>query len=138
MRRLSLARFAGERGSVLISGLLLTLALLIVTGAAVDVGRAFIVRRSLVSLADGAALAGSQALNVEAVHDGRLALDPRQAEADALATLAGERGVRADASASEAAVDVRVERTFPTVLLRLVGITTLTVAADARAAPRVP
>ena len=45
----------GERGSVLISGMLLTLALLMVLGAAVDIGHAFIVRRDLSSLGSGMA-----------------------------------------------------------------------------------
>ena len=47
-------RLRDERGSVLITGLLLTLALLMVIGAAVDLGHAFIVRRDLTSLADDA------------------------------------------------------------------------------------
>ncbi len=62
-------------------------------GAGVDIGHAFIVRRELVSLADDAALTGSQALDLQALHQGRLALyriePPMQ-----LATLLG--GVYAD------------------------------------------
>ena len=42
-------RMQDERGAVLVAGLLLTLAVLIVIGAAVDIGRAFIERRELVS-----------------------------------------------------------------------------------------
>jgi hypothetical protein len=41
------ARLAGERGSVLITGLLLSLALIIVIGFAVDIGHAFLVKRQL-------------------------------------------------------------------------------------------
>ena len=137
MRRLIGTRAREERGAVLIAGLLLALSLLMVIGAAVDLGQAFIVRRDLVSLADEAALAGSQAVDVEARHAGRLALDPGQARASALAALAGEP-VRAQASATEQSVSVRVERRFPTVLLRLVGLRTLTVAARATAEPREP
>src|SRR5438094_321145 len=37
-------------------------------GAATDIGRAFIVHRELVSAADDAALSGSQALNLDALH----------------------------------------------------------------------
>ena len=131
-------RVSSERGSVLVSGLLLALALLIVIGAAVDIGHAFIVRRELVTAADGAALAGSQALDVEALHAGRLALDPAAARAEALRSVSGERGVRARASASETSVAVRVERRFQTVLLRIVGLPTLTVSAEAWAEPREP
>ncbi len=57
MSRGTRQRIQDERGAVLVAGLLLTLALLIVIGAAVDIGRAFIERRELVSLADQAAKA---------------------------------------------------------------------------------
>jgi len=138
MSRKTVSRAREERGAVLIAGLLLALSLLMVIGAAVDLGQAFIVRRDLVSLADEAALAGSQALDLEARHAGRLALEPEQARAAALTALAGEPAVRAQASATEQTVAVRVERRFPTVLLRLVGLRTLTVAARATAEPREP
>ncbi len=131
-------RVRDERGAVLVAGLLLTVALLIVVGAAVDIGRAFIERRELVSLADGAALSGSQALDLDALHAGRLALDPSQAQAIALRTLAGEPDLRAEANADPAAVSVEVEREIPTVLLRLVGLTRLTVRAQATAEARAP
>jgi Flp pilus assembly protein TadG len=127
-----------ERGAVLIAGLLLSLSLLIVMGAAVDVGRAFIERRDLVSLADEAALSGSQALDVEALHAGRLALDPSQAQATAIAVLAGEPQLQTQAVASPGSVRVEVAREIPTVLLRLVGLSTLTVKAQATAEPRAP
>jgi len=131
-------RFGDERGAVLVAGLLLSLALLIVIGAGVDIGHAFIVRRELVSLADDAALTGSQALDLQALHQGRLALDPEQARAAALQTLAGEPGLRGQANANTAAVQVEVQQRVPTILLRLVGVSTLTVAARATAAPREP
>jgi Flp pilus assembly protein TadG len=131
-------RVQDERGAVLVAGLLLSLALLIVVGAAVDIGRAFIDRRELVSLADGAALSGSQALDLEQLHAGRLALDASEARATALAVLASEPKLQARASASAASVNVEVEREIPTVLLRLVGLPTLTVRAEATAEPRAP
>ena len=127
-----------ERGSVLITGLLLTLALLMVLGAAVDIGHAFIVRRDLTSLADDAALAGAQQLNPQAIHQGQLALDPHQAQTAALATLTGQPGIHAHADATTADVHVQVTRRFPTLLLRLVGLSNLTVSAQADATPRAP
>ena len=87
-------RLRDERGAVLVAGLLLALALLIVIGAAVDIGRAFIERRELVSLADQAALSGSQALDLEALHAGQLALDPSEAQATALVVLGTEPKLR--------------------------------------------
>jgi Flp pilus assembly protein TadG len=131
-------RLRGERGSVLITGLLLTLALLMVLGAAVDIGHAFIVRRDLSSLADGAALAGAQQLDQQAIHQGQLALDPQQAQAAALAALSGQPGIQAQAEATPEQVHVQVTRRFPTILLRLVGLADLTVSARANATPRAP
>jgi Flp pilus assembly protein TadG len=129
---------SSEQGSVLISGLLLTLALLMVLGAAVDLGHAFIVRRDLTSIADGAALSGAQQLDLQAVHEGRLALDPAQARAAALAMLTANPGLEAQVEATDALVHVRVSRRFPTVLLPLVGLSDLTVSAQADAGPRAP
>lgn len=131
-------RLHDESGAVLVAGLLLALSLFMVIGAAVDIGRAFIDRRELVSLADGAALSGSQALDLDQLHAGRLALDPNQAQATALATLAGEPKLRAQSSATPGSVSVEVERQVPTMLLRMVGLPTLTVKAHATAEPRAP
>jgi Flp pilus assembly protein TadG len=138
MSRAVQTRLRGERGSVLISGMLLTLALLMVLGAAVDIGHAFIVRRDLSSLADGAALTGAQQLDQQAIHQSQLALDPQQAQAAALSALSGQPGIRAHADASPEHVHVQVTRRFPTILLRLVGLADLTVSAQADATPRAP
>ena len=131
-------RLSCERGSVLIAGLLLTIALLMLLGAAVDLGHAFVVRRDLTAQADDAALAGSQALNLDALHQGQLALDPQQAETVALQAIADSPDLRASAVASTGGVTVHLQEQIPTVLLRLVGLSTLTVAAQATAAPRAP
>lgn len=131
-------RVREERGAVLVAGLLFCLSLLIVIGAAVDIGRAFIERRELVSLADEAALFGSQALDLDALHAGRLVLDPGRAQVTAVAVLEGEPELRTQASASSGAVSVEVSREIPTMLLRLVGLPTLTVKARATAEPRAP
>jgi Flp pilus assembly protein TadG len=127
-----------ERGAVLVSGLLLSLALLMVIGVAVDVGNAFIIRRELIAAADDAALRGSQELDLNALHQGQLVLDPQAAQEDALAALGGDQGVQAQANATPTAVSVHLQRRFPTVLLRLVGLDSLTVSAQATAAPRAP
>jgi uncharacterized membrane protein len=133
-----LRRLREERGSVLITGLLLSLALLIIIGAAVDIGHAFIVRRELYSIADDAALQGSQAVDIPALHSGRLELNPAQAQAAALGAVARQPGESATATATASTVSVRVTRRFPTILLQLVGLGSLTVSAQATAAPRKP
>lgn len=138
MSSVARGRLQDERGAILVAGLLLALSLLIVIGAAVDIGRAFIERRELVSLADGAALSGSQAIDLNALHAGQLVLDPSEAQTTALAVLASEPELLAQASASPASVSVQVEREIPTMLLRLVGLPSLTVKAQAFAEPRAP
>jgi Flp pilus assembly protein TadG len=132
------ARFRCERGSVLVAGLLLSIALLMLLGSAVDIGHAFIVRRDLTAQADNAALVGSQALNLDALHQGQLALDPQQAQTAALQAITPSAELRASAVASSGGVTVRLQERVPTILLRLVGVTTLSIAAQASAAPRTP
>lgn len=138
MRRTLRSRVGGERGSVLITGLLLTIVLLMVIGTAVDLGHAFIVKRELVSIADDAALTGSQALNQNALHEGAFQLDPGQARTAALDAITRLPGESTSASATTSTITVHVSRRFPTLLLRLVGLDTLTVSAQASAAPRQP
>ena len=131
-------RLSSERGGVLIAGLLLSLALMMLLGAVVDIGHAFIVRRDLTAQADDAALAGSQALNIDALHQGQLVLDPQQAQSAALQAITPAAGLQASAAASSGGVTVLLREQVPTILLRLVGVTTLSIAAQATAAPRTP
>lgn len=136
--RKRMRRLAGEDGSVLITGLLLSLALLMVIGFAVDVGRAFLVKRQLASIADDAALHGSQAISIPALHEGHLRLDPGQARTQALRAVYANPSVSGRASATGGEVTVTVRRRVATILLGLVGMRTLTITAHASAAPRGP
>ena len=118
--------------------MLLCLALLIVIGAAVDIGRAFIERREARLARRRSRPLGQPALDLDALHAGQLALDPGQAQATAVAVLAGEPGLQAQASGELRIGEREVSREIPTVLLRLVGLPTLTVKARATAEPRAP
>ena len=131
-------RLGGERGSVAISGLLFALALIVLIGTGVDFAHAFVVRRDLSALADDAALAGSQQLDLQAWRQGQLALNTAQAEQAADNALAQEPGVTATTQALTDSITVRVQERLPTMMLRLVGIPELTVAASATAEPRRP
>jgi Flp pilus assembly protein TadG len=131
-------RLGDERGSVLITGLLLSVALVMVIGLAVDIGHAFLVRRQLASIADDAALSGSQAINLPALHAGHLELNPGQARSDAMSAISANPSAHGQATATTENVTVTVKRTVPTILLGLVGIRTLSVSAHATAAPRAP
>jgi Flp pilus assembly protein TadG len=131
-------RLCGESGSVLISGLLLSLALVMVIGAAVDIGHAFLVRRQLASIADDAALSGSQAIDLQALHEGHLQLNPSQARTEAQQAIAANPAVTGQVNATTGSVTVTVTRRVPTILLGIVGLHTLTIDAHATAAPRAP
>jgi uncharacterized membrane protein len=131
-------RSRNENGAVLVAGLLLPLALLMIIGTAVDIGNAFIVRRHLVALADQAALAGGQAIDLNALHQGALALDPTSAQSDAMQSLAGARSIDATSFATPGSVEVHVDQIIPTIFLRLVGLTQLHIEATATATPRTP
>lgn len=132
------ARLGCERGSVLITGLLLSLALLMVIGFAVDIGHAFLVRRQLASIADDAALSGSQAIDIPALHEGHLQLNTGQARTQALTSIDANPRVSGQVTASASGVTVTVKRRVGTILLGLLGIRTLTISAHATAAPRGP
>lgn len=132
------ARLAGEHGSVLITGLLLSFALIMVIGAAVDIGHAFLVKRQLASIADDAALSGSQAIDLPSLHEGHLRLDPAHARTEAQDTIAANPSVAGSVSTSTGSVSVTVTQRVPTILLGLVGLHSLTITAHASAAPRAP
>jgi Flp pilus assembly protein TadG len=131
-------RLRGERGSVAIAGILLAMVMVMLIGTAVDIGRAFIVRRDLTAMTDDAALAGSQQLDVDAWRQGTLALDPQAAQQTADAQLAVDPGVSGSATAEPSEITVQAKEQFPTIVLRLVGMSELTVSATATAVPRQP
>jgi Flp pilus assembly protein TadG len=131
-------RLLSERGSVLIGGLLLSIALVMVIGLGVDVGHAFLVRRQLTSIADDAALSGSQAIDLPELHAGHLELNPTGARTEALRTITANPSTTGQATATSGQVTVTVTRTVPTILLGIVGLHTMTISAHATAAPRQP
>lgn len=131
-------RIGGERGSVAISGLLFALALIVLVGTGVDIAQAFIVRRDLTAIADNAALVGSQQLDLQAWRQGSLSLNTSEAEQSAAAELAAEPQITASTQAVPDSITVRVRRRLPTMMLRLVGISVLTVSATATAQPKQP
>jgi len=131
-------RLRSEQGAVLVAGLLLTIAMMLVIGFAVDLGRAFIARRDLANVADQAALTGSQAIDLPALHAGRLMLDPALARTDALRVIAAEPGLRGGATVGAQNVTVTVSRRVPTILLALAGVRTITVSAHSTATPQHP
>jgi Flp pilus assembly protein TadG len=131
-------RITDDKGSVLITGLLLSVALLMAIGFAVDIGHAFLVKRKLTSIVNDAALTGSQALDIHALHEGQVQLNPGEARTEALNAVNANPSVNGQATATTGSVTVTVTRQVPTILLGLVGLHTLTITAHATAAPRGP
>lgn len=131
-------RLASERGSIAISGLLLAVLLAMLIGVVVDLGQAFLARRELASIADNAALAGSQDIDLPALHEGRLELNAARARTDALHTIGGYPKTKGQVSTTNDRVNVTVTRRVQTILLGLVGVRTMTISAHASAAPRAP
>jgi Flp pilus assembly protein TadG len=78
-----------ESGVVTAFVVVLTMALLLVTGLVFDGGRTIVAKRHAINVAEQAARAGAQALDIASIRaGGAYRLDPNQARRDALAYLA--------------------------------------------------
>ena len=130
-----------EHGYATILALGLAILAFAVAGLAVDGTRAFLLRRSLQNIADSAALAGAGEIDTPSFYEtgGDIALDEGSAQSTAFG-YAHERPVRLDADVRVVSgrVTVTVAARSPTLFLRLVGVDSLPVAAQADAAPVVP
>ena len=118
-----------ESGVVTAFVVVLTMALLLATGLVFDGGRTIVAKRHAINLAEQAARAGAQALDIASIRSGGpYRLDPRQARHDALAYLAasGETGtvsVRRDVTGD--LVSVVVPFSVRSSLLTLAGLPVL-------------
>jgi hypothetical protein len=127
--RLTRRQVDPESGVVTAFVVVLTMALLLATGLVFDGGRTIVAKRHAINLAEQAARAGAQALDIASIRSGGpYRLDPRQARRDALAYLAasGETGtvsVRRDATGD--LVSVVVPFSVRSSLLTLAGLPVL-------------
>ena len=110
-----------------------------VIGLAVDGTRAFMYRRTLQSAADAAALAGASELNRRTYYTSngraiRIEVDAARRAAQRLLDL---RSIPAETaiSTSSSRVTVALRGEIPTLFLRIIGLTTVPVAAEAASAP---
>jgi hypothetical protein len=78
---------SGERGTITLWVLGLCIALMFLGGLSLDLWRAVADRRELSSMADAAATAGANGVDVAALRVGMLRLDPVRARAIALSSL---------------------------------------------------
>lgn len=115
-----------EAGIVTAFVVIMILALLMVTGLIYDGGRVIVAKRQAIDVAEQAARAGAQAIDVPTLRAGRgFRLDPVQARQAARTYLAevGEQGsVTVGHDADGDFVAVTVPYTVHSVLLTLVGI----------------
>ena len=113
-----------ERGSLTLFAVVLAFGLLTMVGLVIDGGAKLTAQRRANHLAEQAARAGAQALDVAALRDGRAVLDPspaRAATADYLAAAGHPRQHYRVAVGSET-ITVTVTDRQPTAVLGLVGV----------------
>ncbi|MDP8931787.1 MAG: pilus assembly protein TadG-related protein [Actinomycetota bacterium] len=117
-----------EQGAVLMFVVGLAAALLVLAGLVFDGGQILAARREAYALADNAARAGAQAVDLDALRGlEQLRLKPAAAEAAARSYLdrVGHEGV---VTISDDTVQVRVTQTVPLVVLPMVGLKARTVS----------
>ena len=107
------------------------LALVVLAGLVIDGGYTLAARRRAFNEAQAAARAGAQALSVESLRQGEVALDPDRAAAAAEAYLA-RAGHSGSVSVSENEVRVTVSFSQPMFILAGIGSLTVTGHGSAR------
>jgi hypothetical protein len=126
----------GERGQVTAFVVVLTAALLLLAGLALDGGLALAAKRQAINEAEQAARAGAQAIATGTYRQtGRLVLDPGRARAAARTYLAATGHPGSVQVSASGRVVVTVTITQPTQLLRLAGVTRITVTGRGAARP---
>jgi uncharacterized membrane protein len=124
-----------ERGSVTVFVTILTVALLAMAGLVTDGGRILAARREAGNVAESAARAGAQAIDLRVLRQqDQIALDPNEAIVRAREYLA-TAGYRGDVQADSRHVHVVVVITRPTLLLGATGIHGYTVRSAGDAEP---
>jgi Flp pilus assembly protein TadG len=126
-------RTGGDAGQMTPFAVLMTIALLAVAGLVLDAGLALSEKVRALDIAQAAARAGAQELDLYKYRTSNVAeLDPARAASAARAWLASA-GVEGEATATITTVTVTVRRTSDTQLLQIVGVRQLAVSATATA-----
>jgi hypothetical protein len=124
-----------DRGSATGWAMLTVLVVTLLAGAVLDGGNAMAARVAALDIAQQAARAGANQLDLAALRNsGLVRLDPAGAEAAARQFLA-QAGATGTATATTTEVSVTVTRAQPTLVLEAVGVGAITVAATAHAVP---
>lgn len=124
-----------DRGSATGWAILLVAVVAMLCGAVLDGGNAMATRVRALDIAQQAARAGANHLDLTALRDaGAMRLDPAAAEAAAQRFL-GEAAAAGTVTATPTVVTVTVTDTQPTLLLHAVGVRAIIVSATAHAGP---
>jgi Flp pilus assembly protein TadG len=124
-----------ERGAVTVFVAIVTVALLAVAGLVTDGGRILAARREAGNVAESAARAGAQAIDVRILRQqNQIALDPSEAAARARAYLTST-GYHGDVEADTQHVQVIVTIHRSTLLLGAAGVHDFTVTSAGNATP---
>lgn len=136
------ARATGEAGQAAPMLFICLLAGIAFLGLAVDGARLFLARRDLHNAVDAATLAGASELdeeNFRSIGGSTVHIDPAAAEVAATEALA-DAGLPPDAvaeiNADPLRIEVTVRREVSTIFLRVIGMDTQQVGADARSGPK--
>lgn len=128
-------RLRGDRGSATVWALGVVAVVALLAGAVLDGGNAMAARVQALDIAQQAARAGANQLDLGALrNEGLVRLDPGAAQAAAAAFLR-QAGATGTATATPAQVTVTVTRSQPTMLLQAIGVNSIGMTATASAVP---
>lgn len=129
-------RLRGDRGSATAWALGVVAVVALLSGAVLDGGNAMAARVQALDIAQQAARAGANQLDLGALRERSLVrLDPTAAQAAAAAFLR-QAGATGTATATTAQVTVTVTRSQPTLLLQAIGVNAIAMTAIATAVPQ--
>ena len=123
----------GDRGSITAFVAGFTLALLVLAGLVVDGGHTLNSRREAANLAEAAARAGTQALDTDATRAGNSAPVSSARAIAAANNYLSSVGASGTVTVDGTRVHVTVTLTRPTLVLRIVGMSSTTVTATGEA-----
>jgi Flp pilus assembly protein TadG len=128
-------RLCGDAGSAMGFGLLAVFLAILFAGVVLDGGTAMATRVQALDIAQQAARAGANQLDLTALRErGQTILDPAAARNAATAFLA-QANIAGTATATLTDVTVTVTRSQPTTLLQLIGKPSIAMTATAHATP---
>jgi Flp pilus assembly protein TadG len=124
-----------DQGSATIWAIAMVVVVLLLAGAVLDGGNAMAARIKALDLAQEAARAGANQIDLNALRNqGVVRLDPTRAHTAAQDFLT-RAGVTGTVTATAVQVTVTVTRSQPTLILQLVGVGSIPMTATAHAVP---